>query len=291
MAYSSNGPDQHRGDLYLRNQPQVGNDITTITGRTFVPASSIPADTLQIIFIGQSTNSNSVSGTMPVISNPDKIFNLSIANKGCSFKAAYPLISSDLILGHHGIILADLLINTGLASRVLLTHIVCGGNYFADWALTGGTVGGSFAGVRTGELAYRIALTGRCLYNQGLLGLKTIIDHQGGEWDSDPVVTPQANSAAAINSIIAQFTEAQLLKTGNVFFEHLNTRITNTLADRTVTRSAENSVVNGGLVRLGADIDTLGDAYRYDGTHFSAAGASAQASLKFPIYQNFLLNG
>lgn len=296
MAFHTSGVDQLRTDLFLREQPQVDStfpnlgDQTTLAGRTQVPPSAV-AGAVHIILIGQSTNSNSLQGTMPGLVNASNIFNMSIGHQGACFMATNPLLTSDILLGNHAMFLADALVQNKLASKVLISNIICGGNYFSDWKPGGDVVGGVFAGIRTGELAYRIPLLFRCLENNGLLGLKTIIDHQGGEWDSDSVVTSQSVSASGINNIIAQFKYWNMLKTGNVYFEHLNTRITNPTANKNITRAAETSVVDGGLVRLGADIDTLGSSFRYDGTHLTVAGGQAQAALKLPLYQNFLLNG
>ncbi|WLB18935.1 hypothetical protein [Bradyrhizobium japonicum] len=155
----------------------------------------------------------------------------------------------------------------------------------------GGTAGGVFAGTSTGDIAYRIGLAARCIANAGLSGLKTIIDWQQGEWDSDNTSTTQANYTAALNGIIAEYKRVGLLKTGNVMFINKCTRITETTTNRNNIRNGQAAVVDAGLVRTGGDIDTLDSSNRYDGTHFTASGAAAQAALKLAGMSNFIQSG
>lgn len=265
--------NQNDVDLNLRAQPLRGVDATTIAGRTQVDPATV-AGAVHIIFVGQSTNSNALQGVMPTPIHGDKIFNLSIGHKGSVFVAKNPLMSSDIVLGHHGFFLADSLISEGLAEKVLLTNIICGGNYFSDW-------------VGSGELAYRIGLAARCIARSGLTGLKTIIDHQGGEWDSDAGVT-QTAATNSLNAIITEFKRVGLLRAGNVMLVNRNTRITNSSTLRNPVRAAQAAVVDGNIVRAGADIDSLGSSFRHDGTHFTVAGGQAQANLKLPAYRSFL---
>lgn len=274
--------DQRTVDLNLRPHPNVNNDQTTLAGRVWVPPSDL-AGAVHIIFVGQSTNNSSLPDTH-VPAHASSIFNMSIAHRGACFLAKDPLMSSDILLGHHGMYLANSLIANGHASKVVLTNIICGGNFIADWAPGGGTTG---LGVRPGELAYRIGLTARCIANAGLEGLTTIIDMQGGEWDSDNGTT-QANATASLNGIIAEAKRVGLLKPGNFAISHQNTRITAPGGYRNAVRAAQGAIVDGDLVRAGADIDTLGASYRHDGTHFSTAGGQAQAALKLPIYASLL---
>lgn len=267
------GIDQRTVDLNLRAQPLRGSDTTVLTGRTEVNPA-LAQDALHIIFVGQSTNSNSLPGTMPEPTYPDKIFNLSVGHKGAVFAAKNPLLSSDIVLGHHGFFLADNLISQGLATKVLLTNIICGGNYFSDW-------------VGSGELAYRIGLAARCTTNAGLANLLTIIDHQGGEWDSDAGIS-QAAATASLTGIVSEFKRVGILQGGNRMIVHQNTRITNASNLRHPIRAAQAAIADGDYVRAGADVDTLGSSYRSDGTHFTIAGGVALASLKMPIYSAIL---
>lgn len=275
--------DQRVVDLNLRPHPLVGNDKTVLGDRVWVPSSEL-AGAVHIIFVGQSTNNSALPETH-VPTHASSIFNMSIAHRGACFLAKDPLLSSDILLGHHGMYLADSLISGGLAQKVVLTNIICGGNFIADWAPGGGTVGGG--GTRPGELAYRIGLAARCIANAGLEGLKTVIDMQGGEWDSDNGTT-QANATAALSGIISEAKRVGLLRPGNFAISHQNTRITNTAGNRNPIRAAQAAIVDGNWVRAGADIDTLGSGYRHDGTHFSTAGGQAQAALKLPIYAGLL---
>ncbi len=289
--FSSNGINQQTADLALRPQPLRGADATTLAGRTQVDPSTL-AGAINIIFIGQSTNNNSINSTASP-ANPTKLFNLSIAHKGACFQALEPLLSADLLQGHGGMYLGDKLVTDGKATKVLLTNISIGGSYCADWNPAGGTVGGIIApGAVFGEEAYRIGLAARCIANSGLSGLKTVIDWQQGEWDSDPTATTQANYTAALNGVIAEFKRVGLLRSGNVMFINQCTRITSSdSAGRTAIRAAQAAVCDGGLVRLGGDMDTILAANRYDGTHFSASGAVLQAGLKATGIENYITNG
>jgi hypothetical protein len=125
-----------------------------------------------------------------------------------------------------------------------------------------------------------------------LQNLKTIIDWQQGEWDSDPTATTQANHTAALNGVIAEFKRVGLLRSGNVMFINQCTRITSAdTAGKAAIRAAQAAVCDAGLVRLGGDMDTILAVDRYDGTHFSASGATKQAILKAVGVENFITNG
>lgn len=284
--FNANGTNQKTVDLNLRPQPLRGADATTLSGRTQVDPGTL-AGAIHIIFIGQSTNNNSINSTAAP-ANPTKLFNLSVGHKGACFVAQEPLLSSDLVQGHGGMYLGDKLVTDGKASKVLLTNVTIGGSYAADWCPGGGVTS---VGTLLGEESYRIGLAARCIANAGLSGLKTIIDWQQGEWDSDPTATTQANYTAALNGVIAEFKRVGLLKTGSVMFINQCTRITDATVDRNTIRAAQAAVCDAGLVRLGGDMDTILAANRYDGTHFSAAGAALQAGLKATGIENFITNG
>lgn len=288
--FLSNGVDQRLVDFNMRPQALVGADNTTVSGRTRVDPSTL-TDAAHIIFIGQSTNSNHLDGTATPV-HGSSIFNLSIGHRGACFVAVEPLLFASAVNGHHGMYLADSLIANGVASKVLLTNIICGGNYAADWVPGGGVVGGAQAGNRPGELAYRIALAARCIANAGLSGLKTIIDWQQGEWDSNDVCTPQANYEAAMRSIIAEFKRVGLLRAGNVMFINQCTRLANTPENRNPIRAAQAAIPDGDLVRAGFDVDTITTADRQaDGTHLKVSGGILQAAGKYPGIADFIQNG
>lgn len=285
--------DQSTADLQTRSQAPINKDTFSITGRALRNISDITGRFCNIIFIGQSTNNNSVDGSTPTPANPTNLFNLSLSHpmKTQIFQAKEPLLTSDLTQGHHGLPLADALVTGDHCDNVVLTQAACGGSYAADYAPGGGVVGGNQAGTRTGSLAYRIGLAARSIANAGLWDVPTIIDWQQGEWDSDGTPTTYANHKMALEKIIAEFKRVGLLRPGNVMFIHKCTRISNSTTNRNIIRQAQADVVDGDLVRAGADIDTLGSSYRPDGTHFSAAGAVAQANLKLPLITDFLANG
>lgn len=292
--FNSNGVDQRTVDLNLRPNAPIGNDTFSLTGRTLRDISDITGRVCNIVFVGQSTNNNGVNPSTPAPANPTKLFNLSLSHpmQRQIYQAKEPLLTSDILQGHHGIPLGDALVAQGYCDNVVLTQVACGGSYAADTAPGGGVVGGFEAGTRAGSLAYRIGLAARVIANAGLSNIPTIIDWQQGEWDSDGTPTTYANYKLALDKIIAEFKTVGLLRQGNVMLIHKCTRLTNSSTSRNTIRQAQADVVDGGLVRAGADIDTLGFSYRAgDQTHFTSAGAVAQANLKVPLIAGFLTVG
>jgi hypothetical protein len=293
VTFSCGALDQRTVDLNLRGEGVIGTDAFSIAGRTRISPSIVEPTAVNIVFLGQSINNNSVSGPAPTIFEPyvplnaANIFNLSIGHRGTLFSAQQPpLLVSDLQLDHHGRMLADSIISAGLAPQVILTMAAFGGSYCADWAPGGGTCGGADGGgtTRTGLLSYRIGLAQRCICAAGLDSLPTIIDWQQGTWDSDAPATTQAEYTVSLLAVIAECERVGLLRTGRVMFVHQETRLTATTANRNAIRAAQADVCDGVLVKLGADIDTIGASYRYDGTHMTMPGGLMQAGLKFPLY-------
>lgn len=292
--FGSNGIDQRVTDLYVRPSVRGVDAVNSMAGRTQIdPSTLMGAGVIHLIFDGQSTNNSSVQTNFT--GSTTNIYNLSLAHKGRVFTALEPLLNTDIQQGHHGMYLARGLIDDGYASKVIITITAFGGSYCADHAPGGGIVGGAVSpGQVSGDLAYRIGLAARCIQNAGLSGLKTIIDWQQGEWDSDGTTTTQAAYTLALNGVIAEYKRVGLLKAGNVMFVNKCTRLSNSTASRDIIRAAQAAVVDGNLVRAGADIDTLNDPtdrYAADFTHFTATGAAKQAGLKKPLMENFILNG
>lgn len=290
MRYSI---DQTVVDLRLRPQTLRGNDTTTLSGRTSVDPSTLNSSrTVIVAFDGQSTNNNSVNASASP-ADPTKIFNLSIGHHGACFLAADPLLSSDLAGAHGGMYLADTILADMSASidKVVLINMAIGGSYVMDHSPTGGfnTSGGT---ITNGELAYRIGLTARCIANAGLSSVRTIIDWQQGEWDSDSGGTTQADYTTSMNGYITEAKNTGLLKPGNVMMVNYCTRISESLANRNPIRAAQLAVCDAGLVRISADTDSIGAGNRqFDGTHFTSGGAAAVAALKKVAIENYITNG
>lgn len=293
MPFSSNGIDQRKADLRLRSNGALGSDSYSFSGLTSVNPATI-GSAVNIVFIGQSTNNNSINASLTPFSlvNPNKVYMGNIANPAAEtilFRAKEPLLCSDLVSGHHGMNLADALVTDGAVASVVLWMISFGGSAFANWCPGGGLEGAST--VTPDAVSWRIGEAARCIANAGLDVNRTIIDHQAGEWPTDNATT-QTNATNSLNGIINECKRTGLLRTGNVMFMHLNTRISGLTASRNAVRAAEAAVCDAVLVRQGADIDTLAASpNRYDGTHFNTTGAAAQAALKKPFYENFLANG
>lgn len=290
MTFSSNGVDQRQSDLVARASVR-GSYATNLSGRTQVAAAEInQARCVHIIFDGQSTNNNAVTGGAYTPTNASSIFNMSLQHRGAVFLAKDPLLSSDIVESHHGLRLADMLITAGTVDRVLLTNLSFGGSYAADHCPGGGVVGGALAGTSPGDLAYNIGLVARTTFAAGFWNMKTIIDWQQGEWDTDTTATTQSNYQAAMQGVVNEYKRQGLLRTGNVMFVNQCTRISAGSTPRNAIRAAQAAVCDAGLVRLGFDVDTL-TGNRPDGTHFDGTGANLQAAGKLPFHTNFILNG
>lgn len=290
--FNSNGVDQRTVDLRVRPHSPIVSDAVSLSGRTQVdPASILSGRTVNIIFVGQSTNQNTVQSTGTFTHNAN-IFNLSIAHRGACFIAKEPLLVSSESDGHHGMYLADQLIDDDVVDNVLLTNIAIGGSNCAEWCPGGGTGNASHGGpAHTGLLAYRIGLAARCIANVGLSSMRTIIDWQQGEWDTYPNATSGANYQTALQGVINEFKRVGLLRSGNVMFVNQCTNLNASSGDRNPIRAAQAAVCDEDLIRFGADIDTLDSSHRYDTVHFTTAGAAAQAALKATNIADYLENG
>lgn len=285
----------------LQNLPSpLTDDIWDLSTKTQIDPKTITGNVVNLVFFGQSTNNSSINGDTYVAPHADKIFNLSIDHRGAIFNGALPLLVSDMNAGHHGLRSANSLVEDGKADNVIITMAAQGSSFCADWCPGGGTIGSPNPnnpnGVdRNGALAYRLGLAQRCMFHAGITGFKTIIDWQQGEWDTDATATTQANYQAALSGVINQLKNVGMLRTGNVMFINLCTRIEaagGVTAARNAIRAAQAAVCDSVLVRQGADIDTLDTSLRDTSkTHFTPAGADAQAALKVPFYEDFLTNG
>jgi hypothetical protein len=292
---TSNGVNQHGASLILASEGILGSDTWSLVGRTSVDPVSLAGNAINIVFIGQSTNNNAVNAVLTpfVLANPNNVYTGNIANPVAEtvlYRAKEPLLASDLVSGHHGMNLGDALVSAGNTPNVVLWLAAFGGSYTGNFVPHNAGRSGTVA-VQPDYLSWRIGLVARAIYAAGLDVNRTIIDYQHGEWDTDAQTT-RANVGNNILFTAQCLQYWGLLRTGNVMFVHLNSRISGLAADRDAVRGGESDATDGVLIRLGADIDTLpASPYRYDGTHFNTLGAAAQAALKLPFYQDFLTNG
>jgi hypothetical protein len=292
MSFASRGRrgasiDQARACLSLLSQPQIGDDTTTLAGRTLADHRSLLGPTtLHILFFGQSNNNNVVLPGPYTILNPTKILNMSIQHRGAVFYAKEPILASDSVHSHNGLQLADQLIAAGAAENVIVSNISTGGTFGADWVRGGATAG---VGFRRGEAANRIGLAQRCIVAAGLDGVRTVIDWAIGEWDSDAPASSQAQYQSAMAAVVAETKSCGLLRPGRVMFLHKTTRPGNLQSSRDAIRAGVDTLVDGALVRAGVDMDAIGN--RTDGTHFNLTGAATLATGKKALIQNWIANG
>lgn len=298
--------DQNRVDMDLKDHGPIGNDTTTLAGRTIVPnpAAELDADALHILFFGQSNNNSSLTanagdaapGRYP-LANPTKVLNMSIGHRGAVFYAKDPLLSADGTDSHNGMVLADQLINAGLASKVVISNCSIGGTFCGDWVVGGAYVQNMT--YRRGDAAYRIGLAQRCIKAAGLDHVRTIIDWAQGEWDSDtPTGTSQSLYQASLQLVISEMKRTNLLRVGRVMFVHKTTRLINSSERRDPVRAAQAAVVDDGLVRAGIDMDAIpanhpvtGRVTRPDGTHYGIDGGDLLAAGKRALIAAWIAEG
>jgi len=293
MPFSMNGVDQRKVDLVLRSEGSLGSDSFTFSGLTSVNPAMLIGNAINIVFIGQSTRNNSINATLTPFSlvNPNNVYMGNIANPNAGttvFRAKEPLLCSDLVSGHSGMNLGDALVTAGNTPNSVLWLASFGGCYLGNFVPGGGPSG---AGAQPDLLSWRIGLVSRAIYAAGLDVNRTVIIMRHGEWDTDAATTA-ADVTANITAIANAFKYWGLLRTGNVMFVGLNTRISGLAGSRTAVRLGETNAVTGGLIRLGFDYDTMAASpYRYDGTHSNTLGAAFEAAGELPFVQDFLTNG
>lgn len=289
-VFLAGGINQQVADLVPPTYTPVLNPWNySLSGHAQIDPATISPSALLVVFLGQSTNSNSVLPTGYTPGHAGDVFNLSIAHKGATFAVgSLPLLSCDIVSEHWGKWLADALVGGGVVPQVVLAPAAFGGSYAADWAPGGGPCGGAegTGTWRAGLLSAQIGLVERCICNAGLDNLRTVIIWNQGQWDGDSPNTSQSQYLANGQKMIAECKRVNLLRPGRRLFVDQCARITSATAGYLAVRAAQAALVDGVSVFAGIDFDAVvpySGGYQSDLTHCNWTGAAAQAAAYVPL--------
>lgn len=235
-------------------------------GKTQVYPGPLAGETIgAFIIAGQSVSGGWVNADYTPSNS--KVHNLNIYTGGM-YHAADPMLGGNNgkmfgssfgfdpnASGAWGCQLADKLINAGKYTRVILVPAWCGGASVADYAST---------------YEDRIITADRRLKSVGITPTAVL----WGQGEEDNILgTSQASCTSALNSVINSVRSSGVTCPWLIAQESYVGGTTSA-----AVRAAQASVVTGTIYQ-GPDADTLGSSYRYDGTHWNAAGADAYAAL------------
>lgn len=209
------------------------------------------------IVAGQSNGANYSTGSLYSPTNATKVDNLNPLD-GATYHGSDPALGASGDMASWLFRFADLLIATGLYSRVVMVPVAVGATSILQWA-----PGGPIAD-RLGAAAARCANVG--------LAVTAILWQQGEADTSMATADYKSNLMAMIAAIRARGLAAPWLIGKSTY----NGGVTSASV-----RAACSEVVNGTDIFAGADTDTLtGTTYREPTlVHFNEAGISAAAAL------------
>lgn len=237
------------------------------TGYTGTSCSPIEGErTAVIIVMGQSLANNNVSGSA-YVPQSTKNQQLNIYDGKC-------YLSKSLALGVAGgqaswvhVRLADILISRGLYDRVILVPMAIGGTWASEWA---NTVNRPWLGRRIGNVACM-------LQNAGLT--PSFINWMQGESETSNG-TSQSVYTTSLQGVIGTIRGVGI--TAPILMNLESWLNGYTYAP---VRNAQLSMVGANGVILGANVDSLNNSYRFDGTHLNATGAAAVATMLADIIE------
>lgn len=247
------------GDVGMTSYVDI--DHKTQVSPALVPGQS----TAVFLTAGQSLGMNCVcsapnSGVLYTPTNT-LVQNMNIYNGGV-YKAVDPLLGNDNTLGGGTwqSRLGDKLITAGTYERVIFVPISIGGTIVSQWA-AGGPLNQRLVVAVKRILAVNLPLTA-FLWCQGETDA-TLGTSQGSYYNSLTSVINTVKSLTSTKFIIPTETWDDGGKpTGS-----------------SAVRAAQIQVVDNVTVFQGPDPDTLGNSYRFNGTHWNASGADAFASM------------
>ena len=239
--------------------PELGS-FCDVSGRTQVsPALFRPDARIAVMLVaGQSNVSNECDPQTFLTPHPE-LYNFNLFNSKI-YAAREPLLGptgqrSNLLTS-----IGDLLLRRKVFDRVLLVPIAHGGTFIAEWQ-PDGRVGARLTTAI--DRLHRAGLTvTHMLWQQG--------ESEGAMPDADATAwAAHFNAMIALvrhNGVNAPVYVAQCTLCRNEPNE--------------IIRGAQRDVINPALgIFAGADTDTLGSAFRWDGCHFSAEGQVKAAEL------------
>jgi hypothetical protein len=225
----------------------------------------VDKDTAVLVTLGQS---NAANYSLDRYSPKHDVRNFDLYDGHC-YQAEDPLLGASGTLGNFASPLADMLIERGLYSRVIIAPIAMGGATVEEWA-------------DEGMFNRRILVLIRRLFDAEL-SATAILWHQG-EGNSGADDSHGRQYRKNLLEVIATFRDYGI---SAPFFVALTTRCgpyprPGSDNIREGQAAAVNPLDN---VFLGPDTDTLGDAYRADRCHFNAAGLLRHAAMWADVLQ------
>lgn len=228
------------------------------SGKTVRDPRIVPGEATAVFLAGGQSNGANFASEQYVVANGGKVDQISIYDGGCYAYSDVPL-GSDGTGGSIWGRLADKLITEGKYKRVI----------FIPYAI-GGTISGLW--VPGGALHPRIIVAVRRAAALGLPITASLWQH--GETDGQYATTQAAYQSAmqAIRAaVVAEGVTAPWLLAKSTLIANVQSA---------TIRAAVTALVDGTNFKAGPDTDTLtGTGNRYDGTHFTGAGANAAANL------------
>lgn len=215
--------------------------------------------TAVIIVMGQSLATNTVNAAYTP--THDKNEQINIYDGKCYKAKGKALGVSGLNASWIGARLGDILIDRGLYDRVITVPMAIGGTWVVEWKNTSVK---PWLGLRIKNIACMVQ-------NYGLA--PTHVVWMQGESDTYSG-TSQASYTASLRTIIGTIRGAGITSPILVNLESWLSGATSA-----AVRNAQMSVVGTNGVIQGANMDSLNNSYRYDGTHLNASGALAAANL------------
>jgi len=239
-----------------------------MSGKTERPVVRSDVNTLVLLVFGQSNAINIAPSTTFVASSGTENFNF---YNGKSYVAVDPLLGCESAgVGCFATKLASSMVDNALAQRVVVANMAIGATKIADWA-------------PGGFLAERPRFAIRQMLQAGIPP-DFVLCMQG---ESDNV----AGTSAASYSASQRAVVAELRKNGcsAPYFISLTTKYENITTGYATVRQGQGDACSDELgIFQGPDTDTLGDSYRFDGTHFTDAGNTAHSALWLPVLQNWI---
>jgi hypothetical protein len=229
---------------------------------------AVDKNTAVIATLGQS---NAANYALKQYSPKHDVRNFNLYDGHC-YKAEDPLLGASGTLGNFATPLADMLIERGLYSRVIVAPIAMGGSMVEQWA-------------EEGVFNRRILVLIRRLFDAGLT--PTLILWHQGEGNSGAGDSHGRQYRKNLLEVIATFRRYAV---SAPFFVALATKCgAYPRLNGDNIREGQATTVNPlDNVFLGPDTDTLGDEYRDpDHCHFNAAGVLRHAAMWADVLQGW----
>jgi hypothetical protein len=239
-------------------------DLADATGRTLVEQGLVTGErTLVVVSIGEGFGMNNVTDGSAVVSSP-RNHNLSICD-GAIYQSRGSLLGTPGAASNALGVLADRLISDGYCSRVILVPIAVAAASVNDWQTDGG------------KFAHRIGAAVERLAARGLTPSLIL-------WAQGPTDAAQTGVWTDLNYNLALESAMQAFRCRDVWCPVVIARMSWVSG----ALGPDSAAVRAGQLlsarpkfgqHAGPDLDTLGNAYRSNGTDFNAAGVAVATTL------------